>query len=189
MVCQDLHFEHWGKKFLELTEHCLTVIGPNLIIFMYVCMYVLHIWINSNYILCITIYLIHSVAFTQPATGPSSVCEGSNVTLQCKVVFNDESRDSEWFRNGTSIQVGANDFIPNHSQVLNSTTGAFTDLVITNVTMEDDTTMYTCSSNGNGITSSVVLNVSGEYVHLNDYLFVVKRFGKWQKTMVWENLL
>ena len=153
-------------------------------------MYVLHIWTNSNYILCITVYLIHSVAFSQPASGPSSVCEGSNVTtLQCRVVFNDQPRDSVWFRNGTSVQVGANDFIPNHNQILNSSTRVFTDLVITNVTMEDDNTVYTCASNGNDITSSVVLNVSGKLCPFNDYLFVVKRFGKWQKTMIWENSL
>ena len=135
------------------------------------------------------VWLHYSSAFSQPATGPSSVCEGSNVTLQCRVVFDDQPRDSVWFRNGTSVRVGANDFIPNHNQILNSTTGVFTDLVITNVTLEDDNTVYTCSSIGNGITSSVVLNVSGEYVHLNEYLFVVKRFWKWQKTMVWENSL
>ena len=121
-----------------------------------------------------SIWLYYSSAFGQEANGPSSVCEGNNVTLQCRVVFNDFPRDSVWYRNGTSIRVGANDFIPNHNQILNSTTGVFTDLVITNVTMEDDNTVYTCSSSDDSITSSVVLNVSGKYVHFNDYLFVVK---------------
>ena len=110
------------------------------------------------------------------------------MTLQCRIVFNDNAIGSVWYRNGTAVRSG-NDFIPNHNQTLNSTTGVFTDLVITNVTLEDDNTVYTCTSNGNGITSFVVLNVSGEYVHLNEYLFVVKRFWKWQKTMVWENSL
>ena len=152
-------------------------------------MHVLLIWINSNYILCITIYLIHSVAFIQPATGPSSVCEGSNVTLQCRIVFNDNLVGSFWYRNGTLVIPG-NNSIPNHNVVFNFTTGVWTDLMITNVTLEDDNTVYTCDSNSNvSITSFVVLNVSGKYVHLNDYLFVVKRFGKWQKTMVWENSL
>ena len=112
--------------------------------------------------MCITIYLIHSIAFSQPATGPSSVCEGSDVTLQCRVVFNDGPRSSVWYRNGTSVQVGANKFMPNHNQTYNSTTGTLTDLVITNVTLEDDNTVYTCTSTNNGITSFVVLNVSGE---------------------------
>ena len=111
------------------------------------------------------------------------------MTLQCRIAFNDSPRDSVWYRNGTAVRVAPNLFIPNHNLILNSTTGVSTDLVIINVTLEDDNIVYTCTSNGNGITSSVVLNVSGEYVHLNDYLFAVKRFGKWQKTMVWENSL
>ena len=85
------------------------------------------------------------------------------MTLQCRVVFNGFPQDSVWFRNETAVRAG-NDFIPNHNQILNSTTGAFTDLVITNVTLEDNNTVYTCSSNDGSIISSVVLNVSGKYV-------------------------
>ena len=114
--------------------------------------------------------LIHTIAFTQPATGPSSVCEGSNVTLQCGVVFNDSPRDSRWSRNGISVRVNDTVFIPNHNVVFNSTTGAATDLVITNVTLEDDNTVYTCRSTDNSIISSVVLNVSGKCVYVNDYV-------------------
>ena len=114
---------------------------------------------------------MHSSAFSQPAAGPSSVCEGSDVTLQCRVVFNDFPRDSVWFRNGTSVRVG-NNFIPNHNQIINSTTGAATDLVITNVTLGDNNTVYTCTSADGSITSSVVLNVSGKYVHINAQLCV-----------------
>ena len=99
----------------------------------------------------------YSSAFSQPATGPSSVCEGSDVTLQCRIVFNDSPRDSVWFRNGTSVR-----FIPNHNQIINSTTWVFTDLVITNVTLEGDNTVYTCSSSDGSIISSVVLNVLGK---------------------------
>ena len=105
--------------------------------------------------------MYYYLAFSQPATGPSSVCEGSNVTLQCRVVFNDNAAESVWFRNGTSVRVG-NDFLPNHSQIFNSTTGVRTDLVITNVTLEDDNTVYTCNSTEDSITSSVVLNVIGK---------------------------
>ena len=101
--------------------------------------------------------LTHTIVFSQEATGPSSVCEGNNVTLQCRIVFNDFPRDSVWFRNGTPVRVG----IPNHNVIFNSTTGAITDLVITNVTLEDDNTVYTCNSSDDSITSSVVLNVSG----------------------------
>ena len=110
--------------------------------------------------------MYYYLAFSQRATGPSSVCEGSNVTLQCRVVFNGFMRDSVWFRNGTQVRVG-NDFIPNHNQILNSTTGTLTDLVITDVALEDDNTVYTCNSTGDSITSSVVLNVSGKlYVRI-----------------------
>ena len=105
--------------------------------------------------------LIYTSAFSQPATGPSSVCEGSDVTLQCRVVFNDDPRDSVWYRNGILVRVG-NNFIPNHNQIQNSSTGLFTDLVITDVTLEDDNIVYTCSSSDNSITSSVVLNVLGK---------------------------
>ena len=110
--------------------------------------------------------MFNYLAFRQPATGPSNVCEGSDVTLQCKVVFDDIEVESVWFRNGTPVRMG-NDFIHNHNVVLNSTTGVRTDLVITNVRLEYDNTVYTCSSTGDSITSSVVLNVTGKlYVHI-----------------------
>ena len=115
---------------------------------------------------------MHSSAFSQPATGPSSVCKGSDVTLQCRIVFNGNPQNSVWYRNGVAVQVIGNNFIPNHNQILNSTTGSLTDLVITDVTLEDDNTLYTCNSSGDSITSSVVLNVSGTYVHINVQLCV-----------------
>ena len=113
------------------------------------------------------------IVFIQPATGPSSVCEGSDVTLQCVVVISFDNtttvRDSVWGRNAT---ISTQTPIPNHRVVFNSTTGAFTDLVITNVTLEDDNTVYTCSATGATITSSVVLNVTGNntYVHMCIYV-------------------
>ena len=86
----------------------------------------------------------YSLAFSQPATGPSSVCEGSNVTLQCRVVYIDFPWDSVWYRNGVAVWVMGNDFIPNHIVVFNSTIGEFTVLVIINVTLEDDSTFVIC---------------------------------------------
>ena len=53
--------------------------------------------------------------------------------------------------------------IPNHRQVFNSTTRTFTNLVITNVTLEDDNAEYNCTATGATITSSVVLNVIGKF--------------------------
>ena len=108
-------------------------------------------------------YTCYSLAFSQPATGPSSVCEGSNVTLQCVIVLNlnDNTtivQPSVWTRNGILATT-----IPNHRLVFNSTTGGFTDLVITDVTLADNNTVYACTDNGATITSSVVLNVTGNY--------------------------
>ena len=103
----------------------------------------------------------YSLAFSQPATGPSIICEGSDVTLQCRVAFNGNPQNAVWYRNGILVRE-YNGFIPNHNQVLNSTTGSLTDLVITDVTLDDDNTLYTCNSSDDSITSSVVLNVLGK---------------------------
>ena len=60
-----------------------------------------------------------------------------------------------------AVQLVNGSVIPNHSLVFNSTTGGFTDLVITNVRLEDDNIVYSCTATGTTITSSVVLNVTG----------------------------
>ena len=59
------------------------------------------------------------------------------------------------------IQMTNGSVILNHNQTFNSTTGGFTDLVITNVRLEDDNTVYSCTAIGTTIASSVVLNVTG----------------------------
>ena len=69
-----------------------------------------------------------------------------------------------WSRDGMSVQVtNTNEsfLIPNHDIRFNFTTGGFTDLVITNVTMENNNTVYTGTATSATITSSVVLNVTG----------------------------
>ena len=109
----------------------------------------------------------YSLAFSQPATGPSSVCEGSDVTLQCRVVFNGNPQSAVWYRIGMPVRVGGNDFIPNHNQILNSATGSLTDLVITDVTLDNNNIVYTCNSTDGSITSSVVLNVLGKLCMLS----------------------
>jgi len=53
--------------------------------------------------------------------------------------------------------------IPNHNVLINSTTGSATDLVITNVSLDDDNVMYTCTNFGANITSSLKLDVTGMY--------------------------
>ena len=113
--------------------------------------------------------LTNTVAFRQNATGPSSVCEGSDVTLQCVIVrINPDNTtiviDSAWSRDGMPVIVtntSGNFFIPNHNPTFNSTTGGSTDLVITNVTLDDNNTPYTCTATNAPIISSIVLNVTG----------------------------
>ena len=112
------------------------------------------------------------VAFSQTATGPSSVCEGNDVTLQCVIVINPGNtvQPTVWSRDGMPVQVtnASGTFtLHNHNKVFNSTTRGFTDLVITNVTLEDDNTVYTCTATGATITSSAVLNVIGNNIHVN----------------------
>ena len=55
--------------------------------------------------------------------------------------------------------------LPNHIVVFNSTTGVVNDLVIINVTLEDDNTVYNCADPIAIISSSVVLNVTGNNMH------------------------
>ena len=130
---------------------------------MYVCLYVCHCLIS-----CVNFYMF-SLAFSQPATGPSSVCEGSNVTLQCVIVFIGPDngtivRTSVWTIAPDGILATT---LPNHRQVFNSTTGGLTDLVIINVTLEDNSTVYSCTDAISTITSSVILNVTGTVLCAN----------------------
>ena len=67
--------------------------------------------------------------------------------------------DPLWRRNGTLVDTNV---LTNHQIMFNSIHNALTDLVITNVTLEDDNTEYECSSIGSDITSSIVLNVTGQ---------------------------
>ena len=114
-----------------------------------------------------------SLAFNQLATGPPSVCEGNEVTLQCVIVFISADnatvtvQSNLWSRNisGMDTTITTQTPIPNHRLVFNPNTGAVTDLVITNVTLKDSNAVYTCTATGTTITSSVVLNVIGN-VHM-----------------------
>ena len=110
------------------------------------------------------------LAFSQKVTAPSSVCEGSDVILQCVIAFTRDDnttfvQPAVWSRNGVPVQmtnVSGTSYLLNHNQPFNATTGGFTDLVITNVTLEDDNTMYTCTATGASISKSVVLNVTSK---------------------------
>ena len=113
--------------------------------------------------LCYTCLLILHLsvmtAFSQPVTGPSITCQGNDVTLQCVILRNGAAVDLIWRRNGTLVDTNV---FTDHQIVFNSTYNAFTDLVITNVTLEDDNTEYECTAVGSDINSSIVLNVTGQ---------------------------
>jgi len=68
--------------------------------------------------------------------------------------------DLIWRRNG--ILVDPN-ILTNHQFKFNSTYNANTDLVITNVSLQDDNTEYECTTTTGDINSSIVLNVTGQY--------------------------
>ena len=98
-------------------------------------------------------------ALSQPVTGPSITCQGSDVTLQCVILRNGVPVDLVWRRNGTFVDTSV---LTNHQSVFNFTYNAATDLVITNVGLEDDNTEYECTTTtSSDITSSIVLNVTG----------------------------
>ena len=67
--------------------------------------------------------------------------------------------DPDWRRNGTLID---SNVLTNHQFAFNPTYNANTDLVITNVGLEDNNTEYECTTSSNDITSSIVLNVTGQ---------------------------
>ena len=106
-------------------------------------------------------------ALSQPATGPSITCQGSDVTLQCVILRNGVAVDPDWRRNGILVDTNV---LTNHQYVFNSTYNAITDLVITNVGLEDDNTEYECTVATNDITGSIVLNVTGNITL--DYMLV-----------------
>jgi len=104
--------------------------------------------------------LAYSTAvLSQPATGPSVACQGSDVTLQCVILRNGVPVDPDWRRNGTIVDTNV---LTNHSIVFSSTYYANTDLMITNVSLEDDNTEYSCTRENSDISSSIVLNVTGQ---------------------------
>ena len=100
------------------------------------------------------------------------------MTLQCVVVRSFDNtttvRDTVWIRNinGMITTITTQLPIPNHRLVFNSTNDAFTDLEITNVTMEDNNTSCNCSAAGANIISIVVLNVTGTYVIYKLFSFI-----------------
>ncbi|XP_065915141.1 mucin-17-like isoform X3 [Dysidea avara] len=114
----------------------------------------------ATLLLCCYISVMECQSFTlsQPATGPSITCQGSDITLQCVILRNGVAVDPIWRRNGTVVDTNV---LTIHQIVFNPTYNANTDLMITNVTLEDDNTEYECTAANSNITSSIVLNVTG----------------------------
>ena len=110
----------------------------------------------------IILIFFHIVTIILPATG-ARVCETGNITLQCRVIFNNAAVPGTWSRNGKMIN-DDNDTL-NHYIIFNSTGEGLTDLIITNVTRVDNYKIYTCSYSGGVITpDSVILRVAGMYM-------------------------
>jgi len=100
---------------------------------------------------------VQNAALSQRATGPSTTCQGSDITLQCVILHNGVPVDLVWRRNRTFVDT---DVLTNHQIVFNSTYNTDTDLVITNVGLKDDNT--DCTNTANNINSFIVLNVTGQ---------------------------
>ena len=100
---------------------------------------------------------------SKPATaiGPSKACQGSDVTLQCVILRNGVAVDIIWRRNKTVVDTNV---LINHRFVFNSTYNANTDLLISDVGLVDDSTEYQCTVANSNITSSTILNVTGQSV-------------------------
>ena len=120
---------------------------------------------------CILFNNLFLGTFIQPATavGSSIVCVGSIQTFNCTVeVFISAdvgfTRVSAiWSRNGSIIT----DSTPRHT-LLRTQDGqrqVITGLMVNDTTLDDDGTVYTCTSDGasDDFTSTVILNVGGMY--------------------------
>ena len=110
------------------------------------------------------------IELNQSVTSPSVICQGSDVTLQCVILRNGVPVDIRWRRNGTLVDTNV---LTNHDTVFNNTFNALTDLVITNVTLQDNNVQYSCSDITNNIVSSVVLNVTGRVICKYTYVLYV----------------
>ena len=124
----------------------------------------------ATYILYVCIYvLIDFMLFIefQSITAPNTICQGSNVTIQCILLRNGVALDTAWQKNGVPVDIDGT----NYDLLFNDTFNADTDFVIVNITSADDNTEYMCSNAGNDIVGLVVLNVTGMNIYLV-YVFI-----------------
>ena len=101
--------------------------------------------------------------FSQPIALPSRLCAGDSAIFNCTVaVFNPHVGyvvvDSLWRRNGVIIT----DTTPGHTLLHTGEPSQITGLMVDNTTLDDDGTVYTCTSEGapNDFVSTAILNVT-----------------------------
>ena len=103
--------------------------------------------------------MLLSVNITQPATDVVNVCQGDSVTLRCRVLFSDVPVLGSWDRNDTLVSAQNNTL--NHFIQFNSDGQGLTDLIITDIGLEDNNTLYTCLHSSIPNNDSVLLVVEG----------------------------
>jgi len=92
-------------------------------------------------------------------------CQGDSITLRCRAVFSGFPTVSSWNRNDTLVDAQNN--TPNHFIQFNSDGQGLTDLIITNIGLEDNNTLYTCFSDNIPNNASVLLVVEGMYMYVS----------------------
>ena len=86
---------------------------------------------------------------------------GSDLTLYCPIIL--YSPSSTWSRDGSHIiATNSNEtYNSNYDIVFNQTTGAFSDLIITNAWIELDNTLLSCGNVGTNIIFNIEIAVEG----------------------------
>ena len=122
--------------------------------------------------------------FIKPATtvGPSTVCVGSSVTFNCTIRtflsdglnINMYTPNAVWKRNGVMVDTSTLD----HTLLPTERGSRITGLMVTNTTLDDNGTVYTCTATGapDNFTSSVVLNIAGGIIHIRSYISYIRTY-------------
>ncbi|XP_065914326.1 uncharacterized protein [Dysidea avara] len=103
---------------------------------------------------------------TQPAADVVNVCQGDSVTLRCRAIFRDVPVLGSWDRNDTLVSAQNN--TQNHFIQFNSDGQGLTDLIITDIGLEDNNTLYTCLHSSTPNNDSVLLAVEGSLLSPGD---------------------
>ena len=93
------------------------------------------------------------------------VCQGDSITLRCRAVFSGFPTVSSWNKNNTLITALNNTH--DHFIQFNSDGQGLTDIIITNIGLEDNNTLYTCFDDNIPNNDSVLLVVEGMYMYVS----------------------